>query len=470
MNVILTCLEQNTPKAWEKDVNSKIEGLIRAWGNSLPLDVEAAKLESYIHMAESLIDNPKLSDKIKEFLIAQEKIWRESQNDNLKKIADEWIFEAGNNIETAIPILEQRLTENPSQVTAERLKKTLANYYNELVQQWLNEYNQDTDISRLKYLMNFYQDMPESAREKLSEGINELEKIRLDKLAGNIAKINSIKDFPDELEKLGANSDSEAMKDVIVSTMQGLMKNELDEIRKNILGYLKDGRFSDGKGDLINSCNSLRKDLRPLASSNDEVKTMMLPVDEFEKTLTAEIQNAHLNYCRQEFNRSKNTRSISEISECVENLNEFLRLWPNSNDTETVKDVLKFLSTIQNGVQGNIQIVQGNFTKMKTWNDTPDIYVTVTQSGKQLFKSRVFNDTVRPVFGDSISYTWKVNNPPLVFAAYDKDIGSDKQLLSQQINVSGFFGYENLNATLTRYEGCSLQIKFSGSIPKCAWN
>lgn len=168
MKIILQYLDQDTPESWKSRVENKIENLVRSWCKVLPVNVEPAIIESYISAADSLIENPKIPERVKRNLEAQINTWRTAANDRWQNLAEEWIREAGNYREKAV---EQKLTNSPSPVVTERIRKVLEGYYLELVNQWLSEYRQDTDVPRLKALMNNYPGMTEEARKKLSDGI-----------------------------------------------------------------------------------------------------------------------------------------------------------------------------------------------------------------------------------------------------------------------------------------------------------
>ena len=128
--------------------------------------------------------------------------------------------------------------------------------------------------------------------------------------------------------------------------------------------------------------------------------------------------------------------------------------------------MLDFLTTIQNGVPGKIYIEGGDFSAV---GGRPDVYVIVTQ-GKQVLHRTEVKTAKKPKCGEGISYTWNIDNVPLMFEAWDDDWGDDTLLLKQQVNVSGFFGYKNLTDTLrNNANGCRLDIRFSWNIPNSPW-
>ena len=470
MGIIRQCLDQNTPVSWQSGVNGKIEGLVRAWCKVLPVDVQPEVLEGYISAADSLINNPRLSERVKNNLEAQKITWRESRDDRWLKIADDWIRDAGLEKEKAVKTLEQRLKDSPSQVVTERVRKVLTEYYLELVIQWLSTYKQDTDVPRLKALMNNYPSMTDEAKKKLSDGIQELDRFRLEKAASLLARSRSLEELSKEATKLGADMNSEIIRRVVVSTTEALMKDQIAQIRNDITGYIRDERFGDGRKKITESCNLLRNSIRPLIASNSEQNNVILEaVQKFEDSLMREVRAANLDACRQEFNRNRDTVTPGDITACVDSLNDFLRIWPNSEDAETVKKVLNFLTTIQNGVQGRLFIVRGDFKAKDLLRDTPDVYVTVSQGSQGIYRTNTQVDAAKPSFGDVINYTWKINNPPLTFAVYDEEImGKDRELLIQRVYVTGFFGYKYLSATLAS-DGCTLTIRFDADIPSCPW-
>ena len=425
MRTILQCLEAETPEIWKSRVNSKVESLVLAWCRAVPANAAPDVLDAYISTAEGLINNHGLSDRARRELDFYKKSW-------------------GN---------------------------TLEEHYTALVKQWLSEYRQYTDISKLRSLMNANSNLTPGAKKLLTDGINELDRVRIDKIAGSLAKSRSIEELSREARKLGSDANNEIIQSVVNSTTQDLTKEELNKIRETVSGYLRDGRFADGRKTAINSINLLRNSIRGGTLSKKYYDAMLVNVDNFEKTILDEIQVANLNACRQIFNRNKNSTKNNDVTVCIDSLNDFVRTWPDSVELENVQKVLDFLNTIQNGVQGTLRIVGGDFSNEDRWHDTPDVFVQVYQNSQLLLKTRVLTDSLRPVFGESISYTWRINNVPLTFLAFDENIGmaDHRRLLDQQVNVSGFFGYENLSQVLKKSNGCSLQIKFDANIPSCPW-
>jgi hypothetical protein len=471
MKIIMRCLDQETPESWQSRADEKISSLVHSWCNVIPLNVEPARIESYISAADQLIAHPKVAERVKRNLEAQKDLWKKAANDYWQNLAEKWIREAGNDREKAVKTLEQKLTNSPSPVVTERIRKVLEDYYLELVNQWLSEYKQDTDVPRLKALMNNYPGMTEEARKKLSDGIEERDKIRLDKAASLLARSTTLEVLAKESAKLGADTNTETIRRVINTTTQSLMREQLTQIREAIAGYVKDERFPDGRKKLTESCNLLRSSIRPLTASDTEKNEEILSdIRKFEESLMNEIQTAHYNSCRQEFNRRKNSSNTGDISDCIRILNDFIRTWPNSDDTNTVKKVLDFLTTIQNGVQGRIVIVKGYFSKENRWNDTPDVYAVVALNSQQIFNTPTVGNNATPVFNTPVPYTWKVNNQPVTFAAYDAEsVGDDREILKQRVSVSGFFGYRNLTDALRSGNGCTLDIRFEANIPSCPW-
>ncbi|MBQ7193186.1 MAG: GTPase domain-containing protein [Synergistaceae bacterium] len=469
MRIIRQCLEQNTPVAWQPRVNEKIEGLVRAWCKVLPVDVKPEVLDDYISAADSLVNNPRISERVRNNLEAQKEIWSESRDDRWAKIADEWIREAGNDKEKAVKTLEQRLKDSPSQVVTERVRKVLANYYLEIVNQWLSEYKQDTDIPRLKALMNNYPAMTDDAKKKLSDGIQELDRFRLEKAASLLARSRSLQELSNEAIKYGADMNSDVIKRVVNSTSESLLKDQIAQIRNTVMGYVKDENFGDGRKKIAEDCTLLRNSIRPLTASDSEHGSKLLEdVKKFENSLMREVRTAHLNACRQEFNRNRNTTKPGDIADCVDSLNDFLKTWTDyqsSEEFETVGKVLNFLTTIQNGVQGRLYVVRGDFREKDSFFNTPEIYIKVIQDRQTILKT-ISVEKAEPAFGNSVNYTWKVNNPLGFYAIGD---GNEKKpLWSYHLDVSGFFGYRRLSTTLEA-DGCTLNIRFDANIPSCPW-
>ena len=423
MNLISRCLEQETPEAWKPRINSKIESLIQAWGQAVPSNTTPDILQSYISAAESLLNNQSLSDRARNELDLYKKNW----------------------------------------------EATLDEHYIALVKQWLSEYRQYTDISQLQALMKSNPDMTPAARKLLADGINELDRVRIDKIAGSLAKSRSIEELSRETRKLGTDANNDVIKSVVNSTTQDLTKEELSKIRETASGYLRDGRFAEGRKTVLNSINLLRNSIRGGTLSQKDYDTIAGGVDNFEKSLLGEIHDAHLNACRQTFNKYKNSLKNNDITACINELNDFIRTWTDSSELATVQKVLDFLNTIQNGIHGTLIIVGGDFSDADSWSDTPDVFVEVYQNNQLLLRTEVETDKIRPAFKESIAYTWKINDSPLTFAAYEKDVTSNELLLWQQVNLSGFFGYENLSQVLKKSNGCALQIKFDANVPSCPW-
>ncbi len=216
---------------------------------------------------------------------------------------------------------------------------------------------------------------------------------------------------------------------------------------------------------------ALRGGIMPLVRLTQD-ESLIPAIEKTEQAMFDEIQAKHLNFCRQKFNRYRNTANPREINECIEHLNKFISLWPQSSEGKDVAQVLAFLNTIRGGIQGTLEVVEGDFSDIDTW-DTPDTFVIVSNNNQQefLLRTKVVDNDRHPKFGVRKSYTWQINSVPLIFSVFDAEtVGSPRSLLTQEVNLSGFFGFENLNGKLQKSAGCWLSIKFEhAALPACPW-
>lgn len=184
------------------------------------------------------------------------------------------------------------------------------------------------------------------------------------------------------------------------------------------------------------------------------------------------LQDNHADYCRQIFQDCKMTKSRTDITKCLSVLNRFLTIWPknlrNDNGNE-VKQALDFLKAIQNGVQGKLIIIGGDFSKEDSFFDAPDMKINFTINGHN-YSTSIVNDNPRPRFNEEFNMNWTVETGHVKFNGIEVDTAFDDEVFSTSVDTSGFNGYERLSGTLYS-NGNSLTIKFSPlkNIPACTW-
>ena len=184
------------------------------------------------------------------------------------------------------------------------------------------------------------------------------------------------------------------------------------------------------------------------------------------------LQDNHADYCRQIFQDCKMTKSRADITKCLSVLNRFLTIWPknlrNDNGNE-VKQALDFLKAIQNGVQGKLIIIGGDFSKEDSFFDAPDMKINFTINGHN-YSTSIVNDNPRPRFNEEFNLNWTVETGYVKFIGIEVDTAFDDEVFSTSVDTSGFNGYERLSGTLYS-NGNSLTIKFSPlkNIPACTW-
>ena len=182
-----------------------------------------------------------------------------------------------------------------------------------------------------------------------------------------------------------------------------------------------------------------------------------------------DLEKKHLDDCREDFTRRRNTSDRRDVAECRKRLDAFLELWPDSAERKNVEEVRDFLNVIQGGVKGKLNIVKGKINK-ETTCDKPDVFVTVSQGDKELLHTKMIKDNWYPEFNEGVDITWTVDMSPLTFKAIDVDPVMNDELFTHQEESLGFDGYKGLSKTITN-TGCELFIEFKPNtpIPDCPW-
>ena len=282
---------------------------------------------------------------------------------------------------------------------------------------------------------------------------------------------DAIKNLEIKLKASPSSVVSERIKRAIFSTLQLNIGNELNQIQKYIFGFQQDGRFSDGKNKLSERCRTLTNSIAASAVIFDEDSrnSLLAPINEFETRLEIDLRKAHFNFCRQGFDRLKLTANANVVLEYSHELSDFINAWPQTDESVIAAKVLDYIRVIYNGVKTKITVVNGNFADIDAWTDTPDMYVTVTQNSKMIYKTNIIIDNVQPNWNESFDYTWKISDKPLRFTAFEADSTLDSTALEQEVSLSGIFGYENINITISKSAGCCMRISVSASVPDCPW-
>ena len=157
-NAVWNCLNCDLPEKWQHDIQTRIDSILRRWGDTLSLDVGPEEFDTYINKAEQLKGHPKLSDSSKDYLNAQKKSWAKKKIETWAREADSLPPEEG------VTLLERHREElDPSD--QEKLEDALEKHYAALAEQALKKDADDADS--LQALLDRYPAMTSGVRDKL---------------------------------------------------------------------------------------------------------------------------------------------------------------------------------------------------------------------------------------------------------------------------------------------------------------
>lgn len=461
-NAVWNCLNCDLPEKWQHDIQTRIDSILRRWGDTLSLDVGPEEFDTYINKAEQLKGHPKLSGSSKDYLNAQKKSWAKKKIETWAREADSLPPEEG------VTLLERHREElDPSD--QEKLEDALEKHYAALAEQALKKDADDADS--LQALLDRYPAMTSGVRDKLEGHVASIRERRHQEWLGDLNASKNIKEMVGRVLSI-EEKDKDNLQQQGIDYLQKRIEREVESIRGGASMAVLRKDFFEGKQEAQKALNELRQTILPLKA--DSLLTL---IEEREETLMKDLEGKHLADCREDFTRRRNTRDRRDVAECRKRLDAFLELWPDSTEREEVEKVRDFLNVIQGGVKGKLNVVKGTFSDAKDgyfdfWMKTPDIFVTVSMGDKEIFRTKtVKGDEKNSVcnFNEGVEMTWAVDTPQLTFKAFDEDLLMDDELKSWQTIPSGFMGYKKLQHTFEGAYYLTIDFKPNQTIPDCPW-
>ena len=462
-NAVWNCLNCDLPEKWQHDIQTRIDSILRRWGDTLSLDVGPEEFDTYINKAEQLKGHPKLSDSSKDYLNAQKKSWAEKKLDTLIQRASALSPEEG------VALLERHKAEFDS-TGWEKLENALEKHYAALVEQALKKDADDADS--LQRLLDRYPAMTSGVRDRLEGRVASIREKQRQEWLRDLHASKNTEEMVNRITSLGGK-DQDDLRQQGIDLLQKRIEMEVENIRSDTSRAVQRKDFSEGKQEAQKALNALRQAILPL-----DADSLSSWIEEQEKTIMGELEERHLANCREDFTRRRNTRDRRDVAECRKRLDAFLELWPNSAERETVAKVRDFLNVIQGGVKGKLNVVKGTFNDVKDmhfdfWMKTPDIFVTVSMGNKEIFRTKTVKGdekTLECRFNEGVEMTWAVDTPELTFKVFDEDLLVDDELITWKTTPSGFMGYKELQQrTLEGAYYLTINFTPNVTIPECPW-
>lgn len=456
-DAILACLNCEAPESWLSRIHSEVDRRLRLWGGALSQDVEPEAFEAYINKAEQVVSHSRLSAESAEYLRERKRFWTREK-------ANAWVRQAISlPSEESIALLERHEKEFDSP-EREILKDALDERYGALADQVLNE--SPDDVASLQKLLQRYPSMTVGARDKLQSRIDSIREGFRKKQIDELKAIQNLEELAGRVKEI-TERNTDAM---LMRAMEGILKkrvrDETENIRNSTVKAERDKGFAQTQHDARRRFESLRQTILPLGRDDSLTQT----VEEEEKKFMERLEKAHLDSCKEEFKKRRPTRDMRDVSKCRDILEEFLELWPDSPEEESVRKVRNFLSFIQGGIRGTLIVVDGNFSSAETFDDTPDIFVTVSDGKNEIIRTKTVKDNVYPIFYEGKEILWRVDMPQLTFKAIDYDpFSRNDEVASFQIDPSGFDGYRKLTQNLESQVELKIAFKQENAAPECPW-
>ena len=169
-----------TPESWREMERVKLEGMLRAWVNMLPTNVDMAELDVYISNAVQLMNNPSMPEILRDYLNEQQKRWSGLKSDQWRQAAEDWISEALRfPVQDSIRALNVHIEKAEiSEAAKERLRDALKELYLKQADEWLrdatNAKQASQGIGSLKAALA-QEDIPQSVKTRLERGLENLQ-------------------------------------------------------------------------------------------------------------------------------------------------------------------------------------------------------------------------------------------------------------------------------------------------------
>ena len=482
IQIIIRCLNYEAPASWKDRIQNRVETLLRHWCDTIPANAAPSDYNRYINQANALLYHPNLSIELSDYINNQLSTWHREMDESWRQLGEKWVKEAYDlPPEDGVRVLAGHMSDRLNPTVEKMLKEAESNLYNNIANRALADYADD--IEALRALLGKFPAMTDDAQEKIQAQVAVLVGIKQEQTINDIRSAKSIVDLAAIARSLGGEAKIGEIAKTIESVLQNLIDKEFNKIDTQVRYMVIHNSFAEAKQYLTDESNALKRDIRRLANE-DSSSVYIKGLDAKITELMDEFMKYHLNFCKQSFTSRKNTKSKREIAACINDLNEFITLWTGSRSSEQwneVRRVIDFLETIQGGIKGNLIIVEGNFeAAVESWlsnaagswytfDTNPDMQIKVTIN-QTTYSSKVIDDRKQPVFNFTIPITWSVEMETIEFKGIDVDIISDNDIFTQQVDPSGFKGYERLTGRL-QDSGNSLVIRFEPmiGIPKCPW-
>ncbi|GHT02317.1 hypothetical protein AGMMS50276_32170 [Synergistales bacterium] len=182
-------------------------------------------------------------------------------------------------------------------------------------------------------------------------------------------------------------------------------------------------------------------------------------------------------YCKSEFNRIRNTTSVSNIEPVLNILTRFRSRWASpGKELQEVSDVIKFLESIKGGIRCELGIVSGNFKDYEGWLTTPNTFIEL-YSGAYVSESTSLGSTnhinsAQPQFNAGYTFAWNVGTQFTFVGKKEGKLYGADEIFRRTVSATGLFGYKELSGSLyDSQHRTSVYIKLDliNNIPKCPW-
>ena len=464
-NLILKGLNYEAPEKWRERVEKVVSNILHHWARTIPIDASIDEYADYIDKATQLAANTGITADMAEYLTECREAWSKEIDEKWRQTATQWIAEANSaSPEDGLDILARHMAEKTTPDVREMLKDAQDKLYDVLADKGIMDY--PDNVAELRTLIQKFPSMPPSAKGKLQDRINTIRAKQLAEALNGLRSAHTIEELSNRLKSIGEDSSNPDVSKAVVESLTGLVNTKLKAIQGEANAAVGKGAFADGKRAVQSSCETLIRDVQGVLDQESS-KPYTSTIESTERSILSELRSRHAEYCKQDFQRRKNTNRRQDVSACLETLKAFINTWPESLNTgegAEVKRASDFLSVIQGGVRGRLTVVGGDFTASDGIIFTPSIYITVDENGRRIFTTNTVTST-NPVFRDSRDFTWTVETGRMNFTAYKTGTFSDSAIDSWYVNPSGFYGYTSLSGTGRGKHTLTLEFTPSVNIP-----
>ena len=446
-NLILKGLNYEAPEKWRERVEKAVTNVLHHWTRTLASDADVDEYADYVDKASQLVANTGITADMATYLSECRETWSKEIDEKWRQMAVRWIAEANSaSPEDGLDILARHITEKTTPNVREMLKDAQDKLYDALAEKGINDY--PDNAAELRALIQKFPSMTTSAKEKLQERINQIRAQQLAEALNGVRSARTIEELSNRLKSLGEDRSNSEVSKAVVESLSGLVNAKIKAIHGEAGVAVNKTAFAEGKRNIQSSCENLIREVQGVLD-NERSRPYISTIEAAERSILGELRSGHAAYCKQDFQRRKNTNRRQDLSACLETLKTFINTWPealSSGEGAEVKRASDFLSVIQGGVRGRLTVVEGDFTASDGIIFTPSIYVTVDENGRRIFTTNTVTST-KPVFRDSRDFTWTVETGRINITAYKSGTFSDSAIDSWYVEPSGFHGYNSLSGT-----------------------